>query len=107
MSLPPITSQTTKGEAMDSAAEPAKLKEYEYYVGHVLITAQLTEEQAEAMGAKAPGTAEAPEVGKVPNKEAERGASQMAKPDSDGVDNDTIDPDALNKARDTRNRRSR
>lgn len=94
----------------DSAAEPAKLNEYEYYVGHMKMTAQLTEDQAEAMGAKPVGELtdeDKPQVGAVPNREAERAASQMRKPDEDGADNTTVEPDAVNKARDTRNRRPR
>lgn len=82
-----------------------QLSEYEYFVGHMRLTAQLTAAQAEKMGAKPVGEAEAPEVGKVPNKEAERIASNQRDADANGVDGD--DPDALNKARDTRNRRPR
>lgn len=83
--------------------EKQKLSEYEYYVGHVKTTAQLTEAQAEAMGAKPVGEAEAPQVGKVENKESERLNSQAKGADLDGVEGS--DPDALNKARTVRNRR--
>lgn len=113
MSAPPITSDTLKGRAMTSSTsddgvtenEPVKLKIYEYMVGHMPIQAQLTEEQAKAMGAVEPGTAEDPPEGQVPNKEAERAGTHMAAPDTKGADGD--DPEALNKARDVRNRRSR
>lgn len=82
-----------------------ELSEYEYYVGHTKLTAQLTAEQAERMGAKAPGTAQAPKVGEVDNKEAERASTHMKDADADGVSGD--DPEALNKARTTRNQRAR
>lgn len=86
---------------------PVELGEYEYYVGHMKTTAQLTAAQAEKMGATPVGQAEAPEVGQVPNKEAERAASRQKEPDVQGATNSNEDPDALNKARDTRNRRAR
>jgi hypothetical protein len=84
---------------------PVKLEEYEYFVGHMRLTAQMTAEQAEKVGAKPIGEAEAPEVGKVPNREAERAASRQKEPDAQGAEGE--DPEALNKARDVRNRRAR
>lgn len=90
---------------MTSPDEPVELKEYEYYVGHMPITAQLTAEQAEAMGAKPVGEAVDPPEGQVPNNEAQRAASQMKDADDKGATGN--DPDAVNKARETRNRRAR
>lgn len=93
---------------MTSPDQPVALSEYEYYVGHTLITAQLTDKQAENLGAKPVGTSSAadkPKVGEVANKEQERGNSQMAEPDAAGAEGN--DPDAVNKARETRNRRAR
>lgn len=103
---PVINSELIKGApAVTSPDQPVPLAEYEYYVGHMPITAQLTEAQAERMGAKPVGQAVAPKEGEVPNNEAQRAASHMAEPDAQGAEGD--DPDALNKARETRNRRAR
>lgn len=111
MSLPPITSTTSKGEPLmtesTSPDAPRQLDEYEYYVGHVKLTAQMTAEQAERVGAKPLGQSEAPLIGQVPNKQAEIAASHMKDPDTKGAVNSNEDPDALDKARETRNRRSR
>ncbi len=105
----PITSDLIKGAPMTTPEQaqpgPTKLSEYDYYVGHVKLTAQLTEAQAEAMGAVPAGTdIDAPEQGKVANREQERGNSQMAEPDANGTTGG--DNEAINKARQTRNRRS-
>ncbi len=85
--------------------KPVELKVYEYYVGHTPIQAQLTAEQAEAMGAKEPGQAQDPKVGEVPNNEAELKNTHMKQADANGAEGN--DPDALNKARETRNKRPR
>lgn len=92
---------------MTSPDSPVALNEYEYYVGHMLVTAQLTEAQAEKMGAVPAGSGQLdkPEEGKVANKEAERAGSRMKEPDAQGAEGS--DPAALDKARDTRNRRAR
>lgn len=87
------------------ADAPLELKQYEYYVGHMKITAQMTEAQAEKVGAKPIGEAVDDPEGGVQNKEAERASTQMAAAEESGVTGD--DPEALNKARETRNRRSR
>lgn len=84
---------------------PLELKEYEYYVGHVKLTGMFTKAGAEAIDAKPVGSgAEGPKPGEVPNLENERNASRMAEAEANGVAGD--DPDALNKARTQRNRRS-
>lgn len=108
ISAPVITSDTAKGIAMSDVQDnekPVELGIYEYYVGHVPIQAQMTKEQAESMGAKAPGEAQDPEVGQVPNNEAELKNTHMKQADAAGVEG-SEDPEALNKARDTRNRRA-
>ncbi len=85
--------------------EPAELKEYEYRVGHVPITAMLTEKQAERLGAKAPGQSEDPPVGQVENNEASRQSTVTRKSEDDGVmADDTTELQA--KARTARNKRS-
>lgn len=90
---------------MTAPDQPVELKTYEYYVGHMPIQAQMTAAQAEAMGAKAPGQAVDEPEGQVSNKEAERANTHMKDPDTNGADG--ADGDALNKARTTRNQRSR
>jgi hypothetical protein len=96
---------TTESTSPDA---PRELKEYEYYVGHMLLSAQMTEEQAAKVGAVPVGTSqEAPEPGKMPRKETERAASHMKAADAQGATNENEDPEALNKARDVRNRRPR
>jgi hypothetical protein len=107
ITAPVITSDTLKGRSMSDvqdADKPVELKVYEYYIGHVPIQAQMSAEQAEAMGAKEPGQAEDPKVGEVPNNEAELKNTHMAKADVNGAEGE--DPEALNKARETRNRRA-
>lgn len=91
---------------MTSPDAPVALGEYEYYVGHTLIQAQLTDKQAEAIGAVPAGSGQLdkPKVGQVANKEQERSNSQMAEPDAKGAEGS--DPEALDKARTTRNRRA-
>lgn len=87
------------------ADQPLELKEYEYYVGHVKVTAMLTEEMAQRLDAVPVGEgAVAPKEGAVPNKTAEQVSSQTRESEDSGVAGD--DPEALNKARTTRNRRA-
>ncbi|MET1006572.1 MAG: hypothetical protein ABWX96_13560 [Propionibacteriaceae bacterium] len=94
---------------MTSPDEPIELKEYEYYVGHTLVTAQLGEKQAERMGAVPAGSGQLPkpEVGHVENRDQARANPAMAEPDAKGTTNESVDSEALDKARETRNRRSR
>lgn len=86
------------------ADKPLELKEYEYYVGHMLVTAMLTEEMAERLGAAPVGRAEKPTEGAVPNRTAEQVSSHTREAEDSGVEGD--DPEALDKARRTRNRRA-
>ncbi len=85
--------------------EPAELKEYEYRVGHVPITALLTEKQAERLKAVAPGTSEDPDVGKVENNEASRQATNTREAEDDGTMADDTEQ-RQQKARSARNKRS-
>lgn len=96
-----ITSAATTTEVQQ---EPQELGEYEYFVGHAKMSAQMTKEHAEAVGAKPVG-----ELGDTPddatdNKNAERMGSHMAKSDEHGVTGENAD--ALDKARSVRNRRA-
>lgn len=86
------------------AEQPLELKEYEYYVGHMPVTAMLTEEMAERLGAKGVGEATDPAEGEVPNNTAESVSTHMREADDSGVNGP--DSDAVDKARTTRNRRA-
>ncbi|MET0415337.1 MAG: hypothetical protein ABW022_04890 [Actinoplanes sp.] len=85
--------------------EPKELKEYEYRVGHLPITAMLTEDQAERLGAVAPGTSEEPGTGNVVNNEANRTATAHRTAEDDGVDGPDTD-EQQKKARTARNKRN-
>ncbi len=86
--------------------EPAELKEYEYRVGHLPVTAMLTEKQAERLGAVAPGTSQDKPVGQVDNNEAERVSTDTRKSEDDGVTEGTVTTDRIEKARQARNKRA-
>lgn len=89
---------------------PLELNEYEYMVGHVPVTAMLTEQMAERLNAKAPGTAESPGVGNVVNNEADRQATQHREAEDAGVNashpDGTTSEQAADKARTARNKRA-
>jgi hypothetical protein len=109
MAFPPISSQSIGGmRTMTDSTEieqaPQELKEYEYFVGHAKMTAQLTEEHAQAIGASPVGTLGDTPADPCDNKNAQRLSSQQAKSDEHGVNGP--DTNALDKARDVRNRRA-
>jgi len=87
-----------------------ELREYEYMVGHVPMTAMLTEKMAERLGAVAPGTAQSPGTGKVRNNEAQRAGTRHREADDSGVEathaDGTTSESAATKARDARNKRA-
>ncbi len=91
----------TDPNAVSDGPAPIQLREYEYMVGHIKVTAQLDEAAAERLGAVPVGEgAEEHELGQVPNRENER--MQMSPGDREGV----VDPDdKLGKARTARNKR--
>lgn len=85
-------------------SQPLELKEYEYYVGHVKLTAMLTEEMANRLDAVPAGEgAQAPEEGAVPNRTAEQLSSHTREAEDSGVTG--TESEGINKARTTRNRR--
>lgn len=92
------------------ADEKLELKEYEYMVGHVPVTAMLTEKQAQRLGAKEPGTAQSPGTGNVVNNEAERTATQTREAEDRGVNaahaDGTDSEQAAEKTRAARNKRA-
>jgi hypothetical protein len=101
--LPVISTETIRGGAV--ADQPLELKEYEFYIGHVKTTGMLTKEMADSLGATEVGASTPPaEDQPVANTNAQRLSSQNAAGDESGVVSDN--PDALNKARTARNRRS-
>lgn len=85
--------------------EPQELKEYEYRVGHLPVTAMLTEKMAKRLDAKPVGESENPEVGKVVNNEASRQATAGREADESGVTNKANEA-AAEKARTARNKRA-
>lgn len=89
---------------------PVKLKEYEYMVGHMPVTAMLTEAQAERLGATEVGKAKSPGEGNVVNNEAERQATAGREADDAGVDathpDGTTTADTAEKTRTARNKRA-
>lgn len=89
--------------------EPEELKEYHYYVGHMEVTAMLTEEMAEQLDAvPIDEELEPPTGGKTSNNEANRMATRSREADDAGVVSED-DPDgktATGKARGARNKRA-
>lgn len=108
MARPPISSASFKEKTV--ADKPLELKEYEYMVGHVPITAMLTAEHAERLGATAVGEAESPGEGNVVNNEANRSATATRAAEDSGVQAahaDGTDTDsAAEKTRVARNKRA-
>lgn len=90
--------------------EPLQLKEYEYMVGHVPVTAMLTDDMAKRLNAKAPGEAESPGTGNVVNNEADRTATQHREAEDAGVDathpDGTDTQSTAEKSRTARNKRA-
>lgn len=89
--------------------EPEELKEYHYYVGHMEVTAMLTEEMADQLDAvPIDEELDEPTGGKTSNNEANRMATRNREADDAGVVSDD-DPDgkqATGKARNARNKRA-
>lgn len=86
-------------------SQPLELKEYEYMVGHVPVTAMLTEKQAARLKAVAVGEAKSPGEGNVINNEAERTATQSREAEDNGVQAPGTD-EAQTKAKTARNKRA-
>jgi hypothetical protein len=99
--------RTAKWEEKEQ--EPEELKEYHYYVGHMEVTAMLTEEMADQLDAvPIDEDLDEPTGGKTSNNEANRMATRSRPADDAGVVSDE-DPDgkqATGKARSARNKRS-
>ncbi len=90
--------------------EPQELKEYEYVVGHLPVTAMLTEKMAKRLNATAVGESSSPGEGNVANNEAQRASTHNRELDDNGVvtthpDGETSE-DATTKARTARNKRA-
>jgi hypothetical protein len=85
--------------------QPVELKEYAYYVGQAKMTAQLTPEMAEQLGAVEVGQGEPqkPGEGDGTNREAQRLSTQTQTAEERGV---AGAEEGMNKARQTRNRRA-
>lgn len=88
---------------MTEPQEPQKLQEYQYRVGHMVTTAQLTEEMAERMGAVPLGE-ELPDEDEIKNTESERLSSENAAALKGGVDGQ--DGESVPKSRTARNKRA-
>lgn len=114
-----IDSSTIKGEptmAYQTNTEGAdakpkfELKEYEYMVGHTSVTAMLTKEQAEKLGAVEPGTATSPGTGSVFNNEADRQTTVTREAEDRGVNathaDGTDSEQTAEKSRAARNKRA-
>jgi hypothetical protein len=97
------------GRMQEWADDPKELEEYHYYVGHVEITAMMTPEMAEQVGAvPVDEDLEEPEGGKEGNNEANRLSTRSREADDAGVTSEE-DPDgktATGKARNARNKRA-
>jgi len=97
------------GRMQEWAQEPKELQEYHYYVGHVEITAMMTPEMAEQVGAvPVDEDLEEPASGKEGNNEANRLSTRSREADDAGVTSEE-DPDgktATGKARGARNKRA-
>ncbi len=105
---PVITSRTIKGDS--AVPEPQELKEYEYVVGHLPVTAMLTEKMAKRLDAKPVGSTESPGEGNVVNNEAQRASTHTREVEDAGVKTTHPDgeseSDVAGKARTARNKRS-
>lgn len=86
-------------------SQPLELKEYEYTVGHMKVTAMLTEKKAAMLGAVPVGEAVDPPVGQVPNREAEGRATHTREAEDNGVSNPAA-AEVTEKTRAARNKRS-
>jgi len=82
-----------------------ELQEYEYMVGHVPVTAMLTEKQARRLNATAVGESQSPGEGNVVNNEADRHATQTREAEDRGVRGPDSEQ-AAEKTRAARNKRA-